>query len=107
MAETVTVKRPIRGLLWGLLLGVGLAFVLVFSTIIEFALIPIVVVIVIGLVLGVLWGLFGPAKAPKGPPPPEHVQARVDAPPPSRFDDVTGSSTPLADAAGGPPEATA
>lgn len=66
-------RHPIRGALWGLLGGFGVALILF-----NFGVITLprqgwlwwVVVIVGFVVLGILWGMFGPAKKPKGEPPP-------------------------------------
>lgn len=66
---TVTRRHPIRGLLWGLVFGIGLSAVLVLTTVIELDLVTMIAVAVAATAAGVAWGTFGPAKAPKGPPP--------------------------------------
>lgn len=85
MPETVIKKHPVRGLLWGLVFGIGLTFVLVFTTIIELDLTIMIIVALVGTAVGVVWSMYGPAKAPKGPPPVERVVVQQTEP--SRFDD--------------------
>ncbi len=79
--ETITKRHPIRGLLYGILLGLGLMLLVVGQGIAALGTYPPFIVLIVGIVAGTLWGMYGPAKAPKGPPP---AGATVvdDAPPP-------------------------
>lgn len=94
-----TVKRlhPVRGLFWGLVFGLGLAGVLIVTTTITVSVVGVIAVLAVGLVLGVLWGAFGPAKQPKGPPPP--TQVIVEQAPSTRFDDFTAPADSAPDGA--------
>lgn len=67
--ETITKRHPIRGFLYGILLGLGLMLLVVGQGIAALGTYPPFIVLIVGIVLGTLWGMFGPAKAPKGPPP--------------------------------------
>lgn len=80
MAETMTKRHPIRGLLWGIPLGLGIALVAVGQSWAALGTLTPVILFVVGLVLGTLWGMFGPAKAPKGTPPPEPVEVEQHDP---------------------------
>lgn len=67
--ETITKRHPIRGFLYGILLGLGLMLLVVGQGIAALGTYPPFIVLIVGIVLGTLWGTYGPAKAPKGPPP--------------------------------------
>lgn len=82
MSTTTTKRHPIRGILWGILMGIGLAITAVGMKWAAIGTNGPFVFFGIGLVISVAWSLFGPAKAPKGPPPaaePE-VDPAPDAP---------------------------
>lgn len=97
---TETLKRhPIRGFLYGILFGLGLMMIVVGQGWAALGTLPPVIVFLLGLVVGTVWGLYGPAKAPKGPPPAEQVDVIHES---SRFDDFSDSATP--DAPGRPLE---
>ncbi len=88
MAETVKQTHPIRGLLWGIVFGIGLTFVLVFTKVISLDLTTMIIVFVAATVVGVLWSIVGPAKQPKGAPPPDPVTVEQRTVP-ARTDDRT------------------
>lgn len=67
--ETITKRRPIRGFLYGIFLGLGLMLVVVGQGIAALGTWPPFIVLIGGIVAGTLWSTYGPAKAPKGPPP--------------------------------------
>ncbi len=67
--DTVTKRHPIRGFLYGIFFGLGLALIVVGQGIAALGTWPPFIVFIVGVVAATLWGLYGPAKAPKGPPP--------------------------------------
>ncbi len=87
MAETTTKRHPIRAAIWGLILGLGVVIylTLVFPVISLESVSQVatqgVIVIVVVMVLSILWGMYGPAKKPKGSPPPTFDAAAVSATP--------------------------
>jgi hypothetical protein len=85
--ETVKQTHPVRGVLWGLLVGIGLACLLAFVKAISLSLAPMIIVAALGTVAGVVWSIYGPAKAPKDPPP---EFAQTSSPPPPLSDAVDG-----------------
>lgn len=94
-AQTVVKRHPVRGFLWGLMFGLGLAVVLVITKVINLDLTMMIIVIVLGTLVGIVWSTFGPAKAPKGPPPATVTVAA--APEISRFDDFDAAADEPAD----------
>lgn len=99
---TVKQTHPFRGVLWGLVFGIGLTFVLVITTIISLDLVTMLVVTLVATAIGVAWSIYGPARAPKAPPP--GTQVRMEPSPATRFDDDAYASPA---AAGAHPTATA
>ncbi|MDW3217920.1 MAG: hypothetical protein R8F63_04840 [Acidimicrobiales bacterium] len=75
MSTTTTKRHPIRGILWGILMGIGLAITAVGMKWAAIGTNGPFVFFGIGLVISVAWSLFGPAKAPKGPPPAAEPEA--------------------------------
>jgi hypothetical protein len=67
--DTVTKRHPIRGFLYGIFFGLGLVLIVVGQGIAALGTWPPVIVFVVGLIAATLWSIYGPAKAPKGPPP--------------------------------------
>ena len=67
--ETITKRHPIRGFLYGIILGLGLMLLVVGQGMAALGTYPPFIVLIVGIVVGTLWGMYGPAKAPKGPPP--------------------------------------
>lgn len=67
--DTTTKRHPIRGFLYGIFFGLGLALIVVGQGIAALGTWPPVIVFVVGLIAATLWSIYGPAKAPKGPPP--------------------------------------
>lgn len=67
--DTTTKRHPIRGFLYGIFFGLGLAMIVVGQGIAALGTWPPVIVFVVGLIAATLWSIYGPAKAPKGPPP--------------------------------------
>ncbi len=67
--DTVTKRHPIRAFLYGIPFGLGLALIVVGQGIAALGTWPPFIVFIVGIVAATLWGTYGPAKAPKGPPP--------------------------------------
>lgn len=74
MSTTTTKRHPIRGILWGILMGIGLAITAIGMKWAAIGTNGPFLFFGIGLVVSVAWSLFGPAKAPKGPPPVADVE---------------------------------
>ena len=66
---TTTSRKPIRGFLYGIVLGLGLTLIVVGQGVAALGTWPPFLVLIGGIVLGVVWSTYGPAKAPKDPPP--------------------------------------
>ncbi len=83
MADTTTKRHPIRGFLYGIVFGLGLALIVIGQSMAALGTWPPFIVFIVGVVLGTLWGTYGPAKAPKGPPPSGATVEDVPAPAPA------------------------
>lgn len=92
MAQQIVKRHPIRGFLYGIFFGLGLVFVVVGQGWAALGTLGPVVVFLVGLAAATLWGLYGPSKAPKGPPPPEPVAVEPTAS--TRFDDFGEPTRP-------------
>ncbi|MEM9200834.1 MAG: hypothetical protein AAGC53_04215 [Actinomycetota bacterium] len=79
ISEPVVTRHPIRGFFYGVLLGIGSVLIVVGEGIAALGTWPPFLVLLGGIVFGLAWSTFGPAKAPKGPPP---VAAEVIEEPP-------------------------
>ena len=69
IADTRLKRHPIRGFLYGIFFGLGLALITVGQGWAALGTWPPFIVLIVGIIVGTLWATFGPAKAPKGPPP--------------------------------------
>ncbi len=101
MAETIRKPKPIAGALWGIPLGLGLGLLAINSKIISLSIVPFVIVVVIGIALGIVWSMFGPAKKPKGAPPPDVATEQPPPPteqPPSADEPDSAADEPIGDA---------
>ena len=95
--ETTTKRHPIRAFLYGIPFGLGLALIVVGQGIAALGTWPPFIVLVAGIVAATLWGMYGPAKAPKGPPP--AGETLVDDTPPQDPEPVS-EPDPVAEPAG-------
>lgn len=87
MADTTTTdtklkRHPVRGFLYGIFFGLGLALVVIGQSWAALGTWPPFIVLIVGIIVGTLWATFGPAKAPKGPPPAGATLADEPAPEP-------------------------
>ncbi len=85
MADTTTTdtklkRHPVRGFLYGIFFGLGLALVVIGQSWAALGTWPPFIVLIVGIIVGTLWATFGPAKAPKGPPPAGATLADEPAP---------------------------
>ncbi|MEM9466026.1 MAG: hypothetical protein AAGA90_11670 [Actinomycetota bacterium] len=94
---TATKRKPIRGFLYGVVLGLGLMMIVVGQGIAALGTWPPFLVLLAGIVIGTLWSTYGPAKAPKGPPP--IASEVIDEPAAEAADEVTEAVDEVAEAA--------
>lgn len=94
--ETTTKRKPIRGVLYGIFLGLGLALIAVGQGFAALGTYPPFLLLILGIVGGTAWSMFGPAKAPKGPPPAqaEMVEEPAREPEPVAAEPVVADDTP-------------
>ena len=70
MTTTATTKRhPIRGFLYGIPFGLGIAMIAIGQKWAALGTWPPFILVIVGILVSMLWSTFGPAKAPKDPPP--------------------------------------
>ena len=91
--ETTTKRKPIRGFLYGIFLGLGLALIAVGQGFAALGTYPPFLLLILGIVAGTAWSMFGPAKAPKGPPP---AQAEIVDEPASASEPEPVAAEPMA-----------
>ncbi len=80
--DTKTKRHPIRGFFYGIFFGLGLALIVVGQGIAALGTWPPFIALIVGIIVGTLWSTYGPAKAPKGPPPTGAVLADEPSPSP-------------------------
>ena len=80
VTSTATTKRhPIRGFLYGIPFGLGLAMIAIGQKWAALGTWPPFIIFLVGIIVSMLWSTFGPAKAPKDPPPVGYTSDAVDA----------------------------
>ena len=88
-----TKRHPIRGFLYGIPFGLGIAMIAIGQKWAALGTWPPFILFVVGVLVSMAWSTFGPAKAPKDPPPvgvsPEAVDSEI-APAPDAVTDVDG-----------------
>ena len=95
ITDTKLKRHPIRGFLWGIFFGLGLALITVGQGWAALGTWPPFIVLIVGIIVGTLWATFGPAKAPKGPPPAGATLADEPAPEPEPVPESFDAAEPV------------